>query len=788
MAKKKLIDEDMIRRVFAEIIGERWTELRVIDGRLAGQRRPFTYSGYFRDAETAIRQLKRFDGWVSVCYLPNAIDDRCRSRSENEFSCGKNLATSDRDIIRRRWLLIDVDVERPSGIGASREEVEAAEAVADRIHLQLTAEGMPSPIRCFSGNGCHIMYRIDAPGDDGGAVQRTLKQLADRFGVDGVKVDTTTHNAARIWKLPGTLACKGGDTEERPHRMAAITFIPEMLEVADVSNCENDRFSRRRELSNSRAQGRPTTSATQFTAIGGSCDVAGFIERHGLHVDEGDIWFTSSGPGRKWTLKESPLCDHHGDGPWIGEKGNGFGAAGCHHDSCSWDFADLQAKYEPTPQPPKLTLQPPKRIKGTLEVKTMANLEEQDIEWLWQGRFAIGKLSIVSGIPGLGKSYATISMAARISRGEPFPDTPDIANPAGDVLLIGAEDGWQDTIKPRLRLADADQSRVHVTTTVTRHGKENQWLDLEQDLPLLDEWLTAHPAARLVVLDPLNAYLGQTDGNSDVGIRAILTPLAALAEKHEVCLIAIAHHGKAEGRPSAQRVLGSTGYVGVSRTLFEVLRAPDQPQPKAVTQYQAAGQRRVLASAKANIGSSGKLAIGFELIPEPDGDHCYVVWDTQSTGQDADDIRAQQNEQAKSPKKDTAKDFLRDALAEGRKPAAVVTAEAASIGIKERTLKTAKAELGILSIRAGELWYWLLPDDQGCIENQGCTSDPHTESLHSCTVGDDLAKKQKSLAQKSSILAPLDNNDARGQGIREGCKPASLDSAASLGDDMEVIE
>ena len=195
---KRLIDESMVRRVFTEIVPGRWTEIRVLDGQMAGQRRPWTYSGYFRDAETAIRQLKRFTSWVSVCYTPNELDERCHHRTPNEFSSGKNLAASDRDITRRRWLLVDVDVQRPAGISASDEEIAKAEALADCIHLHMSAEGFPPPIRCFSGNGHHIMYRIDLPADDEGTVQRTLQWLSNRFSADGVKIDTTTHNATRI--------------------------------------------------------------------------------------------------------------------------------------------------------------------------------------------------------------------------------------------------------------------------------------------------------------------------------------------------------------------------------------------------------------------------------------------------------------------------------------------------------------------------------------------------------------------------------------------------------------
>ncbi len=144
---------------------------------------------------------------------------------------GKEPLTSDLDIIRRRWLLIDCDAQRPAGISATKEEHEAAMARAREIFAYLREDCWPDPIAADSGNGAHLLYRLDLPAEDGGLLSRVLLALSHRFDDDAVKVDTGVFNPARIWKMYGTLACKGDSTPDRPHRIARILSAPDTPEI-----------------------------------------------------------------------------------------------------------------------------------------------------------------------------------------------------------------------------------------------------------------------------------------------------------------------------------------------------------------------------------------------------------------------------------------------------------------------------------------------------------------------------------------------------------------------------
>jgi len=132
--------------------------------------------------------------------------------------------TGDRNILRRRWLPIDCDPERPTGISATAAEREHALERARQIARFLREKGWQLPLVGDSGNGAHLLYRVDLPADDGGLVKSCLEALALRFGGDGVKVDTSNSNPARIWKLYGTVARKGDSTPDRPHRLASLTY------------------------------------------------------------------------------------------------------------------------------------------------------------------------------------------------------------------------------------------------------------------------------------------------------------------------------------------------------------------------------------------------------------------------------------------------------------------------------------------------------------------------------------------------------------------------------------
>lgn len=211
------------------------TELRVLEGTTSRSGYPGTYFGYFDDPVKLAAALTSIKAAKGIYYVPNPINPPLLSRVCNRIRKASKKEesgpTKDTDIIGRRWLLIDADAIKPEGVSASDAEHDAALERARELYVYLRNLGWPQAIAADSGNGGHLLFAVEEPADDNGLIQRCLEALAKRFTDAAVKVDTVVHNPARIWKLPGTLACKGDDTAERPHRMARILFKPEQLEV-----------------------------------------------------------------------------------------------------------------------------------------------------------------------------------------------------------------------------------------------------------------------------------------------------------------------------------------------------------------------------------------------------------------------------------------------------------------------------------------------------------------------------------------------------------------------------
>src|SRR5258708_35613769 len=194
-----------------------------------------TVSGYYTDAAKCARDVAtQLDGKAPAVYVtPNPVQPDVAARAFSRLKSRADETTRDSEILRRRWLLIDADAVRAAGISAT--EAEHAEALerAEIIAEFLASMGWPEPIRADSGNGGHLLYRIDLPNDPESAalVAGVLKALATVFDDDQVKIDTSVANAAKIWKLYPTLVCKGDSTPERPHRRSRLLSAPEQPEV-----------------------------------------------------------------------------------------------------------------------------------------------------------------------------------------------------------------------------------------------------------------------------------------------------------------------------------------------------------------------------------------------------------------------------------------------------------------------------------------------------------------------------------------------------------------------------
>jgi hypothetical protein len=193
--------------------------------------RPQTVAGFFDCdhldlmAEKALELSTRAAG---VYFTMNSLKPALLARCANRVDVAKQGSLAgDGDVLHRRWLLVDADPVRPAGISATEAEKEAAQSVIWQVHDHLSGLGWSLPIVADSGNGFHLLYRVELPVDDGGIVQRILTALAAKFNTEAVKIDTAVHNPARICKVYGTLARKGDSTADRPHRVSRIVEVPQ---------------------------------------------------------------------------------------------------------------------------------------------------------------------------------------------------------------------------------------------------------------------------------------------------------------------------------------------------------------------------------------------------------------------------------------------------------------------------------------------------------------------------------------------------------------------------------
>ena len=209
----------------------------------------FTHSGYFSDPAALIRAVEPLDADNSVhgIYVTlNEVNPALLSRRANRIKMRlgkKDSTTSDADILRRCWLPIDIDPLRPSGVSSTDEEHDLALTKADEVARWITGLGFPDPVRADSGNGAHLLYRIDLPNDDAALalVKGCLTTLDALFSDERVNVDTANFNAARIWKLYGTISRKGDSTPERPHRRSRILSAPDELKRRDPGSAQGPR-------------------------------------------------------------------------------------------------------------------------------------------------------------------------------------------------------------------------------------------------------------------------------------------------------------------------------------------------------------------------------------------------------------------------------------------------------------------------------------------------------------------------------------------------------------------
>lgn len=316
-----------------------------------------TMSGYFDDPAQLAAAVMPYSGKGSIYATLNPVNPALLARATNRLVVRPKNTTSDSDILCRRWLPLDFDPRRPSGISSTEEEHNAALERAQQCQAVLREMGWPDPIYADSGNGAHLLYRIDLPNDPQAlkTIELIYKALAVYFSDDLVDLDQTTKNAARIWKLYGTMSIKGDNTPDRPHRKARIIYAPEepvvvpvelVLDLADTAPVDE----------------RPTSSISTG-GIRSDFDLDAWIETSGLPISGPVAW---NGGGRKWIMNPCPWNpDHTNKAAFIVQFASGAIAAGCRHNGCSGNhWPELRKLVDPSWTPYE-AVEPLRLVHGT---------------------------------------------------------------------------------------------------------------------------------------------------------------------------------------------------------------------------------------------------------------------------------------------------------------------------------------------------------------------------------------------------------------------------------------
>jgi hypothetical protein len=303
----------------------------------------------------------------------------------------------------------------------------------------------------------------------------------------------------------------------------------------------------------------------------------------------------------------------------------------------------------------------------------LSKFETKHVDWLWHGRIPRGMLTIIAGDPGLGKSFLCTWLAARLSRGETLPDNAELKEIASSVIL-SAEDSPSHALRPRAEANGADLSRIFCM--------EDSAFDIAADLRRLDALSAADPAIKLVVIDPLNSYLGRVDYLKDPDVRTALRPLTEFAEARQIATVAVMHLNKKQDLDGIYRIGGSIGFAGLARSILAVTKDGDDEE------------RRLLLPLKMNyVRKPSSLAFWIH-------DDLRLSFDTNPVDADVEEALSPLKRQTGADKTHAAR-WLTDFLADGPQDLKNILRVAESEGHSRSAVFRAKAMLPIESRASG---------------------------------------------------------------------------------------
>jgi len=544
----------------------------------------------------------------------------------------------------------------------------------EEVLARIADAGLPAPtLVVASGHGVHVYWRLAEALSDLAQWRARQKALIQKLGSDD-----KIHDAPRVMRLPGF-------TNTKPP-LAPCTIV----------QCHPERrysfgeFPPAVELERSRASAVPMSGGR------------GTLSKSTL-----DFIVNGAAPGFRNGRVFKAAADYHGCGyPQEEAEAKLVPAATAAGLSDVETRAAILSAYSKS-RKPSVRHKQASKAESAAVLTPLSEVQSRAVDWLWHGRIALGKVTLIAGDPGLGKSFMTLDLASRVSRGRAFPGADGYLNPAGGVVLLSAEDDLGDTIRPRLEAAGADLTRI-VAIEAIQQGElgdsGSRMFDLGRDLAALEAAIQSVPGCRLVIIDPISAYLGDTDSHKNAAVRAVLAPLADLARHLNVAIVAVTHLRKGEGA-AMYRTMGSLAFIAAARAAFALARDPDDPT----------GTRRLLILIKNNIGND-KTGMAFRLSESPASDPervPKVEWSEEPVTLSADDAigSSASTRAARNDPIDDASQWLAEFLRYGPVAAADVIQNAENAGISKRTLGRAKKLLGVRTDKQSYSgpWMWAMP-------------------------------------------------------------------------------
>jgi hypothetical protein len=565
--------------------------------------------------------------------------------SLNAVPASPGRAMRSSDVEMRQWFLVDIDVIREGEASATEDEKDAAATVAGNVDTFLASHGWPSPVTIDSGNGWHLLYRVDLPADK--IMQTYLRQclaaLGARFDTPEAHVDKATHDAKRISKLPGTWVRKGPNTPERPHRLARLVNVPETIGAVSLKQIQAVAG-----LAKATPE-PPPTQPVQFdpfsipvTAGGnGAHDLTPYLNR-ALELEVNRVAMAGAGErnnalnraafvlgtlvalgldaftiearllvaARQANLGDSEALRTIASGLAAGlenprprpeaRKATAATTSGQPHNGPARDAAAITRNDK---WPARLTIR-------------ASEVQPKKVEWLWKDRIPLNFITVFAGRTGLGKSFVLYDIAARLSRGLPMPDGVAYSGaPCGSLVI--SEDPYEFVIVPRLIEAGADVEKV---TFVSWEAMAHYSLSDTDFLTVAWEEAGKPP---FLMIDPPQNFLGTVDEHRNAEVRQTLMRIVSwIAERPVACGLVMHVNKQAKGVEAINRVIGSVAWVSTSRVAHGFAPDPDNPH------------KRIMSPLKSNLG---QLPKGLVYQITKSNDLAKVEWlgETDMTGDEA---------------------------------------------------------------------------------------------------------------------------------------------------------